>query len=248
MSFLQHIAGAAKEAQTKDTADGVPPPKLGYIYISGLWVHGSSPLSVTDRIGAGLNSSPTPAMDIANWRPGLERATLAMKDVLDVCIIRPAQMYGYGSNAWGAVLGPIAEALQGSKGEVKLPIPEDALIASCHVDDVADAVRLAVEHIENVGSGGAQSGVYPIFDIIAFNESLQSLLQDFADELGKRVAVKVHLTGPADDLYLAALSSTVKASNARAKQYLGWAPKRGAMSAGMDVYAKAWAAANGMMK
>ena len=74
--------------------------------------------------------------------------------------------------------------------------------------------------------------------------SLITILQGFADELGKRGATKVQLKGPADDLYLAAVSSTVKASNARAKQYLGWTPKREMMSSGIDVYTKAWEAVN----
>jgi nucleoside-diphosphate-sugar epimerase len=243
VAFLKSVSTLSQERISSATTDGIPPPKIGYIYISGLWVHGTSPDPVTDRDMAGLADSPSKPMDIVGWRPQLERAVLGAKDSLDVCIIRPAQMYGYSSAAFSAIFGPIAQAVQGSKSTVSIQVPADALIATCHVDDVANAIRLAAEKIELVGSGGAGSGVYPIFDIIAENESLLAIAQRFADVMaGGKGKIQVELTGESQDVYMAAMSSTIKGSGARAKQYLGWEPKRQGMAAGIEVWARAWEA------
>ena len=237
VSFLNHISSVSKSRSQGS-------PKLGYIYISGLWVHGSSPAPITDRDPAGTSQSPTPPATMVSWRPDLERAAIAAQDSLDVCVIRPAQMYGYGSNAWSAVLAPIAQAVKAEQEKASLPLPENAMSAVCHVDDVADAVRCAAEKIEMVGSSG--SGIYPIFDIAGPNESLRSILQEFADVLSNRQGkTKVELTGEGDDVYLQALGSTVNASGARAKSYLGWSIRRTGLVEGMEVYAKAWEATMG---
>jgi nucleoside-diphosphate-sugar epimerase len=158
-------------------------------------------------------------------------------------------MYGYSSAAFTAVLAPIFDAVKNGRATVEITVPEDSYIATCHVDDVAEAVRLAAEHIETIGTGGAESGVYPIFDISSNNESLKSVLQQFADVLGDHKGkTRVHLTGEATDMYLAAVSSTIKASSARARQYLGWTPKRVGMGVGLEVYARAWQAGFGGAK
>jgi nucleoside-diphosphate-sugar epimerase len=238
LQFLTNIANASRSLLSTFASDKITPgPKLGYIYISGAWVHGSSPQHVTDRDPVGVTSAPSPPADLVSWRPALERAALAARDVLDVCVIRPAQMYGYTSAAWYPAFAPIAEAVRAGAPSVQLQFPEHATVSLCHVDDVADAVRCAAEKIELI----AGTGVYPIFDIVGSNENLRGLLQEFADVMGSSgKRTKVELTGEGDDVYLKALGSTVKYSSARAKQILGWAPRRGELTIGMEVYARAW--------
>ncbi len=174
------------------------------------------------------------------WRPALERTVLGAGESLDVCVLRPAQMYGYSSAGFTPVFAPIAKAVKAGEPSVKIEVPSDALVAVCHVDDVAFAVSCAASKIESLGS------VYPIFDITGPSESLASIFQEFADVMGDRSGkTKVELTGEGDNVYLKALGSTVKASSARAKMYLGWEVKRNGLAEGMEVFSRAWDAAIG---
>ena len=149
-------------------------------------------------------------------------------------------MYGYSSAGFTPVFAPIAKAVENAEASVKIQVPADALVAVCHADDVASAVACAVSRIEALGT------TYPIFDITGPSESLQSVLQEFTDVIGDRKAkTKVELAGEGDDVYLKALGSTVKASSARARMYLGWEVKRAGLAEGMEVFGRAWDAAIG---
>ena len=96
--------------------------KLGFVYCSGMWVHGSSldRISDLDPVGT-VNAKAQPARMVA-WRPQLERELLASRDVLNVAIVRPAQVYGRESGIWSPFFGPILEATKTGKTSVQLPL------------------------------------------------------------------------------------------------------------------------------
>ena len=109
-------------------------PKLGFVYTSGLWVHGPSfdPVSDLDPVGvAGAKSQP-PRM--VAWRPQLEQQILAARDVLDVVILRPAQTYGRESTFWSPFFGAIAEAAKTNAKTVTIPMDSNSMPALAHVE------------------------------------------------------------------------------------------------------------------
>ena len=109
-------------------------PKLGFVYTSGMWVHGSSydPISDLDPVGqAGAKSQP-PRM--VAWRPQLERQILAVREVLDAMILRPAMMYGRESTFWGPFFGPIVEAAKSNAKTVGIPLDPNSMPALAHVE------------------------------------------------------------------------------------------------------------------
>jgi nucleoside-diphosphate-sugar epimerase len=70
------------------------PSKLGFIYTSGTWVHGSSNAQVNDLTPVAQPNSPTQPAKLVAWRTKLEQEVLAASDVLDVMVVRPALVYG----------------------------------------------------------------------------------------------------------------------------------------------------------
>lgn len=248
LSFLNNISKLSADIIKSTSAEDAPSPKLGYIYISGLWVHGNSANAstpnhpVTDRDPVGTPSARTPPLDIVGWRPALEREILKARNNLDVCILRPAQMYGYTSAPLTAIFAPVLEAVSSAKEQVDIPLA-NGIMPVAHVDDVAAAACNAASRLELLASG-----VHPVFDLVGHQESATAILQALADSLatltgktgGKRT--KVHATGEIDDVYLKALGATINASSARAKEYLNWTPKRAGLMTAMDVYARAWKA------
>lgn len=53
---------------------------------------------------------------------------------------------------------------------------------------------------------------------------------------------KVQLVGAEDDLFLRAISTSGNWSSGRARQLLGWQPKRYGFVGNMDIFVKAWTA------
>jgi nucleoside-diphosphate-sugar epimerase len=72
-------------------------PKLGFIYTSGSWVHGSPSCQVSDRSPMGNTLAKVKPATAVAWRPAHEQAILAARDDLDVVIIRHSTIYGCGS-------------------------------------------------------------------------------------------------------------------------------------------------------
>lgn len=109
--------------------------KLGFVYTSGLWVHGSSPVQVSDLdpVGITVSDAKVPRM-VAGWRPKLEQDILAARDTLDVMILRPAQTYGRESTFWSPYFGAILEAAKGNKESVRIPFDSNSMPALIHVE------------------------------------------------------------------------------------------------------------------
>ncbi|KAG9037081.1 hypothetical protein FRB95_006935 [Tulasnella sp. JGI-2019a] len=88
------ISGLREEAyalleQAKKIGAGRKPtdPKLGFIYTSGMWVHGTSSEHISE---ATILTRPSP---VVGWRPEAEATILSAHDVLDVAVTRPSLLY-----------------------------------------------------------------------------------------------------------------------------------------------------------
>ena len=109
-------------------------PKLGFVYTSGMWVHGSSVEKVSDLDPVGTAESKNPPARLVAWRPELERSILASKDVLNVAIVRPALVYGYEHTIWSGYFGAILAAKKEGKPTVQVPLGSNTLPGLVHIE------------------------------------------------------------------------------------------------------------------
>lgn len=242
-TLLNLIIDAAKKRLAKYKEVGVPAgPKLGYVYVSGMWLHGSSHNVVSDHDPfVGTSAAKTAPMNMVSWRPEIERLVLASetKASLDTAIVRAACTYGGSSAIW---TGPLSAALKAARAE---PQPEKVQIqldplgtaALAHVDDVASGIQALIEKLPQF----AGTGIYPVFDIISQVESIKAIMEGAARALGYKGMVE--LVGPADgDVVGDALGASVIGDSGRAKSLLGWVPTKKGFLHGIEVYAQAWLA------
>jgi nucleoside-diphosphate-sugar epimerase len=210
-------------------------PKLGVIYTSGTWVHGSSLDPVTDLDIAGSSLSPTQAPGLVAWRPAQEQAVLASKEFLNVMVVRPALVYGRSHAIWQSFFDPVIQAAKTGAHSVEVPLSKGrpALI---HVDDVASGLHCAVDKLELI----AGTETYPVFDLAGQSESMQEVFDALARAVDYKGEVKLVRHG--DNAFAEAMSTTGNINSGRAKALLGWSPKRAGLVDGMDVYAAAFTA------
>lgn len=232
LSVLKNIAGIRLKAATQSK---VQIPKLGFIYCSGTWVHGSSNLPVNDLMPVGA-LAPTPPAQITSWRPQLEQEIISSSDILNIMVVRPSLVYGRSCAIWSSLFQPIYQAARSGATIATIaaePLSRPGLI---HVDDVASGFHAAIDKLPVVSG----TGVYPIFDLFTTQESMRDILEAAAGELGFEGTVK--LAGCGDDNFAKAISTSSNCNSGRAKQILGWQPKKYGFVKGMDVYVTAWVA------
>ena len=96
--------------------------RLGFVHCSNIWVHGSSFQKISDLDPVGGAGSGAAPPRLISWRLELEERILASREVLNVIIIRPAQVYGREHALWGPIFESI---LQGSTRPDGIGIPLD---------------------------------------------------------------------------------------------------------------------------
>ena len=232
---LEDLRQAGKERLDRAAAAGVKSPKLGFIYGSGMWVHGDAggaPVSDLCPVGASFSLGKAPT--IVAWRPAFEQEVIAATDYLDTMVIRPAAVYGRDGALWATVYGPIMGAITKGEKELAIPFEPQAKSALVHIDDVATGFQCAVEKLPLI----AGTSVYPIFDLVTSMESLQDIAEAAAKALGFGGPIK--LVGAGDNLFMQAISTTINATSSRAMQILGWEPKRFGFVRSMETVARAW--------
>lgn len=242
-TLLNIIIDAAKKRLAKYKEVGVPAgPKLGYVYVSGMWLHGSSHDVVSDQDPfVGTSAAKTAPVNMVSWRPEVERLVLASETQasLDTAIARPACTYGGSSAIWTGPLSTVLKAarteLQPEKVQIQLdPLGTGPLV---HVDDVASGIQALIEKLPQL----AGTGIYPVFDFMSQIESIKSIMEGAARSLGYKGVVE--LVGRAEgDVVGDALSASVIGESGRAKTLLGWVPAKKGFLHGIDVYAQAWLA------
>lgn len=218
--ILQAVVQAGKSRAEILRKDGAPQsPKLGFVYCSGSWIHGSPKRLINDLTPPGTSLAGDKSAAIVAWKPGHEQAVLAARDVLDVAIIRPSAIYGRGSWVWGVWWKQLLDgASLSADSTISIPADRDINISAVHVDDVADAFVLAVDKIDG------QLGNWPVFDVRAETFPLTASIDAAAKELG--VSAKIEYAGTHGDVFLEALSLSTRADTSRSYSVLGWKPKR----------------------
>lgn len=235
--FLAHVKSIGQERLNNAKLAGLTHmPKLGFVYCSGTWVHGSSDKQVNDMDVVGPNA-PTPPAQLVAWRVDHENAVLATSDVLDVAVIRPALIYGGESTIWTPFILPLLRAARGGpSNNVQIPLSVDSRPGLVHVDDVATGFQKALEKLALINGGS----VYPVFDLVTSRESMTEIMSALASHWGYKG--RYELVGPGDDLFAEAMGTSLRGSSDRAKQLLGWTPTRlNGFVADMDIYADAFA-------
>jgi nucleoside-diphosphate-sugar epimerase len=230
---LDVVTSAGKERLEAYKNAGIIGPKLGFIYTSGTWVHGSSSMPATDLDVVGSSLSRTQPPSLVSWRPAQEQAVLAAKDILDVMVVRPALVYGRSHAIWKSFFDPVIQAAKSRQQSVEIPLAKGrpALI---HVDDVASGLHGAIDKLEPITG----TGVYPVFDLVGQSENMQDIFDALARAVGFKGELK--LVGTGGDPFAEAMSTTGNNNAGRAKSLLGWQPKRASFVDGMEVYARAF--------
>jgi hypothetical protein len=175
--FLKTVKQVGEERIKQLRVAGITKgPKLGFIYCSGSWVHGSSDsrdVSDLDIVGP---SAVVPPVKLMSWRVDLEQQVLVSDDILGVMVMRPAQLYGRESPDWSHFVLPILKAVQSDMGaaergngdgsqsttdHIKIPLDPDSKLALIHMDDTASSFMKAIEKLPIISG----TGVYPVFDL-----------------------------------------------------------------------------------
>ncbi|KAF8867273.1 NAD dependent epimerase/dehydratase family protein [Acephala macrosclerotiorum] len=235
-SLLNLLKSISAERLKSAVTAGIRTPKLGYIYCSGTWVHGSSHKHVNDLYPVGTSDAPTPPAEFTAWRAELEQVVLASSNVLDVMVVRPALVYGRSCAIWSSVFETLYNAAQRGDQRVNLPVEPNSRPALIHVDDVASGFHAAIDKLSLISG----TGVYPLFDLATSQESMRDILDAVAMEFG--FEGRVQLVGAGEDPFAKAMSTSGNLCAGRAKQILGWEPKRYGFVRGMDVFVRAWLA------
>ncbi|KAL9045356.1 MAG: hypothetical protein Q9214_001584 [Letrouitia sp. 1 TL-2023] len=210
--------------------------KLGFVYCSGMWVHGSSFERISDLDPVGTVYAKTQPPRLVAWRPQLEREILASRDVLDVAIVRPAEIYGREHGLWNPLFGPILEATKSNKKSVQLPLGPTGRPCLIHIDDVASGFRCKIEKLELISG----TGVYPVFNLVTSYEPISLVVTAAADAIGFQGEVK--LVAEKENVFGEAMATSINDDSSRAKHLLGWKPKRIGFVGLMDIYIRAWPA------
>ncbi|CVL11285.1 uncharacterized protein FPRN_11103 [Fusarium proliferatum] len=235
--FLADVKAIGLERLNKAKSAGLTrTPKLGFIYCSGTWVHGSSDKLVNDLDIVGPEATTPPAPLVA-WRVAHENAVLAGSDVLDVAVLRPALIYGGESTIWTAFILPLLRASRdGSSDTIQIPLSLSSRPGLVHVSDVATGFQKAIEKLSLLNG----TSVYPVFDLVTSQESMCEIFAALASHWGFKG--RCELVSSGNDLFAEAMGTSFRGSSDRAKQLLGWEPFRlSGFVADMDIYADAFA-------
>lgn len=237
--LLSDLHAAGKERLEAHAKAGMAKgPKLGFVYTSGIWVHGSSHARTSDLEPVGNHLARTQPPRMVAWKPQLEQQILAASDVLDVCIVRPGVVYGREGGVWAAVLGPVLEAAKAGKTHtVTLPLDPHAMLGLVHVDDIGSGIHAAVDKLPLISG----TSVYPVFDFVGSTEWMKNIVHAAGTVWGFKG--QVELVGAGDDVFSEALGTSYNGTSARAKQLLSWSPKKQGLLNNIDVYAAAFEAA-----
>lgn len=215
-------------------------PRLGFIYLGGTWVHGSSTSPINDLSPVKIEKDDgclTQPPQLVAWRPELERTILDARDVLDSVILRPALLYGGPSTLWSLWFSPIVEASSQAANKVNVLADASGQPGLIHVDDVVSSIHLVVAKFGLVNTA---SGNYPVFDIVSSSEPLKHILDSAARALG--FGGELVYDGPGDNAFAVAMNTSMRGSSTRARDLLGWVPKHTSMGEEIETFVKAWKA------
>ncbi|KAF8944545.1 hypothetical protein BGZ47_004101 [Haplosporangium gracile] len=206
--------------------------RIGYIYGSGMWLHGSGDNVASDLTPVGVKTSCHQPPTLVTWRPKLEREVLASYEHLYAAIIRPSDIY----------FGQIYNVIQNNT-PITLPVDPEADVSLIHVDDTASAFVAAVERLESISD---HKNSYPVLDVTTSHESLAYILTKFAKELRYKGS-QIQLIGVPEkkaffEIFIQAFNIKVSSGSTCAQIVLGWKPIKTGFAVGLNVYARSWLA------
>jgi nucleoside-diphosphate-sugar epimerase len=195
------------------------------LYTSGIWVHGDTGGRVVDE------SSPLDPAQTVRWRPAHEEIALGLASQgVQALVLRPAMVYGRA----GGTLGDwFREACE--KGTVHYPGDGRQRWGMVHVDDVAEAYRLAFEQ-------GPRDERYLLADESRF--TVRELAEAAARAAGAR-AQSVDATEVRRTLAGTAQLMDQQFSAAKARRELGWAPRHTSFVDEAETLYREWLACRG---
>ncbi|KAJ6261455.1 hypothetical protein Dda_4125 [Drechslerella dactyloides] len=228
--ILDNIKSSSRVASAKKSR-----PKLGFIYISGVWVYGDygdHPELVADTTPVGPDGPRKPT-GLVSWRPEFENSVLESRDVIDVLIVRPGMVFGGHGSLFGVFWKPLVEALKANKTSepVTLVGRPNATMTLVHKDDAAEAILNAVEKFETVSQISS-----PIFNLSAGHEKLGDINKTAAKVLG--ITGEIIHQAPTDPFSIA-MSTSLLVDTTRSQQYLDWHPRHTSLIRNAEIYVKA---------
>jgi hypothetical protein len=230
---LEAVTSASKlrfDNLAKENAIG---PKLGFIYTSGQWVHGSPSGRVSDLSPVGNSLAKGSPATLVDWRPAHEQTVLAAREYLDVAIMRPATIYGRGSwiltTWWSAFLDA---KLRGNSEAIQIPADREGRTVTVHVDDLVAGYHAAIDRIDG------RLGSWPVFDLIGETVSIADMMEATRKAIG--LESPIEYMGSNGNPFLKALNLVSTSDGARARTVLGWEAKRRGFVRNLPVYFEAW--------
>ncbi|GBE79401.1 NAD(P)-binding protein [Sparassis latifolia] len=194
-------------------------PKLGYIYTSGIWVHGNNRKDIL------TDTTPiTTPVEIVKWRPELEQKVVTNPFVNGV-VIRPALLYGHSGSLFASLFQSAFE------GYVKWFGPAGGRLSLIHRDDLANIFVLAAEKSSIIRG--------QILDAANdFTESTDDILQKLVEVSGASGYTYIEPTN---------LFETATVTSAIIRPYLGrallgWQPRKAGVVDHLEIYYNAWKA------
>lgn len=112
-------------------------------------MHGDHDLivdSTNDFSPAGLDGKGFRKVNLVSWRPALEDAVLATRDVLDAVVVRPGMVFGGQGSLFSILLGGLFKSAQAGEGSVEI-VGKKADLPLVHKDDVAEFGLKLVEKV-----------------------------------------------------------------------------------------------------
>ena len=207
-------------------------PKLGFVYVSGTWVHGAPKSPVSDLHPVGTSLSRSPPADAVAWRCRHEQAILAARDVLDVAIVRPSQVYGRTGWIWSTWWKPLLNAKRsGGTGSIEVPTNIESRPAIVHVDDVVSGMHSVTDRIHGL------LGSWPVFDLIGETVLVKNILEESKKAFDVEAPIKyIGSQNPFQE----AMNVVANEKSSRARIILGWEAKRSSFLLNLPTYIKAW--------
>ncbi|KAF0330361.1 hypothetical protein K4K61_003268 [Colletotrichum sp. SAR11_59] len=234
-TILEAVTGAAQDRASRLATENSIGPKLGFVYCSGSWVHGSPrDQRISDTsVPSTFLAADKPATAVA-WRPAHEQAVLKSRDILDVAIVRPGAVYGRGSWVMTAWWGKVLDAAKsGDENTIEIPAYQETRTGVVCVDDLADGFVRVVDRLPTFGS-------WPVFDFVSETVPISTMMEEVKRVIGAKGALSY--VGCDGNPFFEALALVCNATSGRARAELGWSSKRTEFVRDLPQLVAAWEA------
>jgi nucleoside-diphosphate-sugar epimerase len=243
---------------------GVKAAKLGFIYLSGMWIQGDSKEYGNELLPVGPNAPIKPAEAVA-WKVEIENEILRQSEVLNAVILRAGLLFGgSGSFIGGLWWSEIQKAITNNDKTVELAGKPDSVLGLVHKDDIGQGFAKTVEKVHfnpltpptftppipSIVDANSQAQIeliaalsYPVFSLVTCNESLtqinSSAAHFLASSAGASTVPTVTYRAPSNPIE-EAMSCSSGISSDRARDLLGWVPRHTSLVGDMEVYVEAF--------